>query len=270
MLSAAATGVALGASLWIRPTGLVLAPLIALLPFLVVRTRVGATVGLVVLLAFGAMLAPIMVVNKVHLDRWSPSTSLFAGWQLYIGFNIDSLGRWNDADRQRVNAAVPGVRAFQLVHEYARGTFEPGTLRLAAERDAAALRLALERIRADGIRLPLILPFKYFFAWGPADAPVRYVTGLPVEARVVTTLAQAWWTAVLAGAAWWLLLRGRSDPLAGLIVSAVLVSVALSLLVLQVLPRYHEYVVPLVAGLAAMSLRVIAQPRREPHPLPDP
>ncbi|CAN5696477.1 hypothetical protein BH23CHL8_BH23CHL8_12370 [soil metagenome] len=77
---------------------------------------------------------------------------------------------------------------------------------------------------------------------------------------------------MLALAAWWLLRRGRDAPLAGLIVSAVVVSVALSLLVLQVLPRYHEYVVPLVAGLAGMALAGIVQPRPTPlasEALPD-
>ena len=263
---AVATGIALGASIWIRPTGLVIAPFIALLPLLVVRTRVGVSAMVAIALAFAVMLVPIAALNRLHVERWSPSTSMFAGWQLYVGFNVETMGRWNDADRHRVNRQVPGFRDFQLVHEYARGTFERETLQRAVERDDAALRLAFERIREDGLRLALILPFKYVLAWGPADAPVRYVQDLPLDGRAATMAAQSWWMVALAGAVWWFLRRGRDDPLAGLIVSTVIVPVALSLLLLQVQSRYHEYVVPLVAGLAAMSMR---DPERIPgaHPV---
>jgi 4-amino-4-deoxy-L-arabinose transferase-like glycosyltransferase len=261
LVYAAASGIALGLALWVRPTALVIGPFFAVLPLLLSRSRLGATLTLVFVLGFGAMLSPIVAVNRVHLDRWSPSTSLFTGWQLYIGFNQESMGRWNDADRQRVNLAVPEFRDFQLVHEYERGRFDPETLRRAAERDAAALRLAIERIREDGIRLPIILPFKVFFAWGPADAPVRFMTGLPTDPLVATLLSQFWWMAVLAGAIWWHVRHGRDDPLPGLIVSAAVVPVAIGLLLLEVLPRYHEYVVPLIAGLAAISLTRQLPPR---------
>ena len=120
--------------------------------------------------------------------------------------------------------------------------------------DEAALRLAMERIRAEGPRLLAVVPFKFFYAWGPADAPVADIRGSPLDRYAVSLLAQLWWIVVLAGATGWFVLTGRRDSLPGLTVSAVILPVALSIVILQTQPRYHEYVVPLVAGLAAMSL----------------
>jgi hypothetical protein len=73
-------------------------------------------------------------------------------------------------------------------------------------------------------------------------------------------LAQIWWIAVLVGGTAWFMRRRRDVVLPGLIISAVIVPVALSLLVLQTLPRYHEYVVPLVAGVAAMFVWSTSRP----------
>jgi hypothetical protein len=263
---AAAAGIVLGVAAWVRPTSLVLALVLAALPLLVPgrRARDGATAALAIALGVAVMLVPVVAVNKAYLDRWSPSSSLFAGWQLYLGANVGTMGRWNDADRTRVNREVPGFNDFQLVHEYARGIFEPETLRRAAARDEAALRLAVERIRDEGPRLIAIVPFKFFYAWGPADAPVGDIRGLPLDRHALSLLAQMWWIVVLAGATGWFVRRGRSDSLPGLTVSAAIVPVALSIVILQTQPRYHEYVVPLVAGLAAISLAHRLVPPQEP------
>jgi len=54
----------------------------------------------------------------------------------------------------------------------------------------------------------------------------------------------------------------------GIVFGAIVAPMAVSLLVLEVQPRYHEYVVPLVAGLAAMAtLPRLARRARDPDGL---
>jgi hypothetical protein len=181
---------------------------------------------------------------------------MFSGWQLYLGLNVDRGGRFNQADVRRLDTIVP--RSGTIHSQYARGVFDPAMLRLAAQRDDVAFELAIDRLRANALRLPFVLPLKVVYAWGPADSASTWV--VPTEGpgdvrlgRVFQTVSQVWWVVVLAGAVLWFVRSWRHVPMVGVVFGAIVVPIALSLLVLEVQPRYHEYVVPLIAGLAAMA-----------------
>ena len=108
VLVGAAAGLVLGASTYVRATSLVVVPFIALLPFLAAPWRRAVPVALAVVAVAALSLVPAVAVNKTYLDRWSASTTLFTGWQLYLGTNVQEAGRFNDADSNRANAAVAG------------------------------------------------------------------------------------------------------------------------------------------------------------------
>jgi hypothetical protein len=259
LVLAALAGLLLGTSTYVRATSVVILPFIAVLPLVAAPRRRAIPVALAIVVVAAVALVPAVAANRTYLGRWSASTTLFTGWQLYLGSNVQEAGRFNDADAARINGAIPGYDAHPIATEYARGIFDPVTLQLAAERDDYAFQAALARIRRDWIRLPLVAPLKVVYAWGPADSSPGWVlpteaTGNTWAAHVVQVAAQAWWVIALAGMALWYLRRRHAMLLPGLVVGAIVVPIALSLLALEVQPRYHEYVVPLVAALASIAI----------------
>ena len=287
ILIAFAAGLVLGSSVYVRTTSLAVAPFLALLPLLQHEKRRATAVALAVVVGFVAMLGPAVIANKAYVDRWSASTSLHVGWQLFVGVNVETAGRWSASDFALVNARL-GRDSPAIPWRYAHGHFDPAALRLFAERDELAFGMALERIGRDAIRLPLIVPFKFAYGWGPgdpwaadADDPERSFDlgtgrtrderreGLALGGtiqRAASFVAQAWWIAVLAGALAWFAWRWRNDPTTALVLSAVLIPLTLGLLALQSSARYHEYVVPLIAGLAAIALLTAIRARSRESP----
>jgi len=253
-------GITLGLSAYIRSTSLAIAPVIALLPILDRRDRRGLTAGAAIGIGALIALAPIISLNAIHLHRLSPSTTLYAGWQLYVGANVQTGGRYNAADALRVDTEVPEYRRRSLANEYANGRFDRALLATAAERDAVAFRLFVERVRETGPALIGLLPVKFADGWSLADDGARWVLqiGRPdpdnLEYRVARVLSQAWWVALLALAAIGQLIVGRRAPSLALVVTAILVPVTATVVLLETQGRYHEYVVPILAGLAAITL----------------
>ena len=215
-----------------------------------------------------------MSANRDLLDRWSPSTSLYLGWQLYIGSSIAHEARYNVDDVATLDAAAPGYRVGDLATEWSTGRFDPETLRAAATRDDVALTLARERIADAGPRLLGLVPTKVVNAWGPADDAAFWTLARGPQsdrlARAVAAVAsQIWWVLVLGIALVGLHRRARGTRQALLIVSAFLVPLALGLLVLEAKGRYHEPVVPLLAGLAAIAVTGLRPAADPADPRPD-
>lgn len=252
----------------VRPTSLALLAGAALLPFLAAGRRGAAPMAAIVLGA-AVVLLPVAALHATTTGRWSPSTSMFIGWQLFVGTNAETGGRWSEADVRRVDAAVGGRPSVSIAAAYAHGIFDPAALRAAAHRDATAGGLALDRIARDWPRIALMLPGKLAGGWGPADAAIDWV--LPARppagtARVAHAIAaQAWWVAVLVAAVV-ALRRGRAPWALALVAAALLVPTAVMLLALEVQPRYHEHVIPLVVALAVMAPRHRGVLRRSADP----
>jgi hypothetical protein len=260
LVIAGLAGLLLGASAYVRATSFAIAPFFVLLPVLATgRLRAVAPAMAVMCLAAAIALIPAVSANRDLLDRWSPSTSLYIGWQLYVGSGIEHEGRYNLDDVATLDAAAPGYRVGDLAAAWSAGRIDPEILRAAAIRDDVAMTLALERIADVGPRLLGIIPTKVANAWGPADDAAFWTLARGPQssrlARAVAAVAsQGWWVLVLGAALFGLYRRARGAREALLIVSAFLVPLVLGLLVLEAKARYHEPVVPLLAGVAAIAV----------------
>ena len=260
LLSAVVVGTALGLAAYVRTTSFALLPLFAAMPLVVrIPVRRAVLVPLTVLLAAAVALVPVVAWNRAITDRWSVSTSQYLGWQLYVGLNVEKRGAYNTDDELRVNSRVPGKRR-SVSGEYAAGRLDPSAVKQAVERDAVAMELATERLREDATRIPLMLPFKFARAWGSGDNPVTWALSVEPEradrrlAAAAHLGSQLWWTALLAVGTAWFVRERRRRPEYGYAVSAVVLPIAFALLLLEAQARYHEPVVPLLAGLAGIIL----------------
>jgi hypothetical protein len=255
-----ACGIALGLATYVRATALAFTPLVALIPLLGVREwRRAVPPAVAIVLAAVVTLGPVIAWNRSLLGTWSPSTSLYTGWQLYVGANVATVGAYNAEDAARVDALVPGYQSRLIGREYAAGIFNPSTYRLHAARDAVALRLAATRFKSDGLRFVAVLPLKFGRGWGRADDPVFWVldrgTGqTPVAGSVMHLAAQLWWLCVTLIVAAWYVLERRRRPLLGLVTAVVVIAIAVSIELLESQSRYHEPVVPLFAAIAGVAL----------------
>jgi hypothetical protein len=210
-------------------------------------------------LATAIAVLPIVALNVIHLGRVSPSTSLYTGWQLYLGANVETVGRWNAADWERVYALVPGSRV-SLSRQYAQGEFDADGLRIAAARDDAALVLYRERIARVGLGFVAMMPAKFVSGWGGAFDAAGWVFPLaadgsaPFERLAARATSQVAWVALLLLAAVGQLTAGRRIRPLALVTTSIVVPITASLLLLETKGRYHEYAVPVLAGLAAIAL----------------
>jgi hypothetical protein len=264
LTAAAALGLVLGVGTYVRPTALVLLPLLATLPLVAgIRWRRALPLTLAIGVAAGLALLPLLAWNRIMLDRWSISPSLYVGWQLYIGANVEAGGRHNDADVRRADALPPGQT--HVPREYAAGRFDRVLLQAMVERDARMADLAVTRLAANFRALPGLAVVKFEHGWAPADNPVQYTVGVgqdPVRtpSALARFLAQLWWTAVLGTASAWFITERRNPPL-GLAVGVVVIAITATLIVFEAKPRYHEYTVPLLAGIAGVAISASSRVR---------
>jgi hypothetical protein len=203
-------------------------------------------------------LAPVIATNLRYLGTPSPSSSLYTGWQLFTGANAEASGRFapTDADRlQELTGYHPGM----IPDAWEAGTFDRTLLRAAVDRDETAFRLFRERVRRDPWLVLSILPAKFAAGWSGAESAALYAfdtrtDGRTLEYRTAWLASQAWWMATAALAALGLVRPRRRAVAFVLTTSAIVVAVALGMLVLEAQPRYKEYVVPLLAILAALAI----------------
>lgn len=231
MMSAVA-GASLGAAQYVRPTA---APLIVALGIAVAVRRDGrrlaasltlAALGLVV------VLLPVLAFNLEAHGELSVSTSAYGGWTLYVGANQASDGRWNRADADRL-AQLPGASTW--------------------DRSAAAGREAIDRIASDPLGYAGLMVRKVGVVW--ADESFAPFYALPATLddpmrAAVTVGAQVPYVALLAAAAWSVRRRRRPRAVVVFVVGVLLIVVAIQLFV-EAHSRYHAYLDPLLALVAA-------------------
>lgn len=261
VLTMLAAGILLGLSYWVRTTSLVVLPFIAVLPWVVGATprRAIAAAG-TLMLAAALLLVPNTVFNRVELDRWSPSNSLYAGWQLFVGNNEQTAGRFNKPDEQQLEALLP-LEARVLRAGYATGILPLTAIQEQARADDEMLRRGLDRVGSHGLAWPAFLLRKVDAAWSSGASGTVFALSKSVEpnaprpiVRGIELFADASWIGLIVLAALWYW-RFRADPgVSGMIVAALTLPIAASLLLLEAQPRYHEYVVPLFVALAAATL----------------
>jgi hypothetical protein len=252
------TGLLLGLSYWVRTTSLVVLPVLALVPLMAgISIRRAALAGVV--LAAGALLviAPILAFNGTQVGRWTPSNSFYTGWQLFIGNNVHSGGQWNASDKAVIEGLL-SPEALTLPRIYSTGTLPIPALvdRLAV--DDELLHRGLDRLRAQGLHYPLFLAHKIENTWASGASGVKFAlvgSGAKVVSSGVESalelFANASWAGILLAALVAVWEQRRRVSQQTLIVAAVALPMAASLLLLEAQPRYHEYLVPLFTALGA-------------------
>jgi hypothetical protein len=267
ILWAACTGAAFGVAYWMRATGLPILVAFTVLPVILLPLRQAAAHGVVIAISGGLVLAPIAAANLTLLERPSVSNSLYLGWQLYVGTNVDSGGTYSNLDELRLEAALD-IPSVNVPAEFAKGNVRPAVLRAAAKRDEVAMDLAMERLGSIQVaQLPRLLANKLLVAWGRADNAAAWAfdrgpvpPGMP--SAVAHIASQIAWTISLFLAAGWLIIERRRRPVAGLVVAAITLPVFASTMILEAQSRYHEPVVPLITALAGAGIAsVVGGPR---------
>jgi hypothetical protein len=234
---AAATGLLLAASQYVRPIGpALLLPLVAAPLLMGHRWRRAVLQALVVVVVFGASMLPAIGHNLVAHRDLSISTSAYGGWSLYMGTNQASKGRYNDADAAFIQS-LPGDGLW--------------------EQSEQAGRLGLERIAADPIGFAGLTVRKFTIMWGTEEHAVIFAFRPEGRARGalagIDLLAQVAYAGLLLAAAAGASLavrRGTPSPAMLLAVGLLLAQVAVHTF-LEVKPRYHAQAEPLLILLAA-------------------
>ncbi len=234
----ALTGVLLGLAQYLRPTAPILLP-----AYIVARWWPGATwqrhvaTATVTLLAFLAVLVPVMAYNLERTGSPSFSTSDYGGHTFYIGTYVPSGGTYSDeASQELIDRAGPDPRA----------------------RSALGTELAIERIKADPLGMAALAIRKQDTLWGTERYGVQYAISQRLKdqpghpkATTAMLLSEGFYALVLLAALGAMIVRRRQPdalvPLATLVIWAASATHAL----LEVRDRYHAFAVILLLPLAA-------------------
>jgi hypothetical protein len=237
-----AAGVLLGLSQYVRSSSLALVPIFAWLAWRWAR-RAGPAAApsatpawhgpAAMIGAFVVVLLPAIAWNIADLGVPSLSTSRVQNFSLLVGLNQATDGRF-------------GLDDFTLVGG------EYGT----PEAEAIARDALVDRVRSDPVgTMGLVL--RKVWAWGDEHYGAYWALGI-VDDRslgwaVTVLLSQAWWLAITVLAA----LAVAGTPIANRLTQLTIWSIAIVgavHLLLEAQGRYHSYLLPLLAILAATAI----------------
>lgn len=230
--SALATGAVFGLSEYVRATSLALVPLIAVLMWGIHRHARPLRAVAAFSTGFGIVLIPVLVWNLAAIGMPSPSSSRVQNFSLMVGMNQASDGRWTIDDYRLVGAEYGTPRSERI-----------------------AWRIATERISADPVGV-LGLMLRKVWAWGDEAYGSFWavaVSGSQAAGAVLTILSQAWWAVVATLAALAVGVTSLERRVTQLTIGAVAV-IAVLHLILEAQGRYHAYLLPLFAILAAGAI----------------
>ncbi len=235
---AAAAGVLLGLSQYVRATTLALLPAFMALPVVAgLGWKRTGQIALVTALAVLLALSPVALHN-VQRGHPSLSTSDWLGWQLFVGTNQRYDGIWNQQDQAAFNA-LPGDTI--------------------ADRSAVAARLGMERITSDPAGFAALAVRKFRLMWGSDDYSIYYSVVRqdpppPIDLIVAgLLLTSVFWAAVTAGCFIFLLKESRRLPPVALLVLMCVSILAIAHTFIEIQTRYHAFLTPLIGGLAAVT-----------------
>jgi 4-amino-4-deoxy-L-arabinose transferase-like glycosyltransferase len=227
LAAAAVAGLALGASQYVRTTTMLIAPaFFAVIPLLTRwRPRL-----LVVVVFFAIAVVPIIRHNVLAYDEWSISTSRRGAWSLLVGTNQQYSGAYNQKD-----------------------VGDPSIHQWSAEAARIAQAKAIQRITSDPVGFGGLAVRKFYSLWAGGDYAVWIAVpgGSQATRSGLSLISQAIWAAilVLATATAW---RVRRHPVVVLTLAVVTILVLVHTFV-EVSPRYHASVVPLLCVLAGVT-----------------
>lgn len=222
----AVLGALLGLAQYVRSTAILLVP-----AFVVASLMRRSFRPLMPLLAaFLLMMVPVFVATG------GPFTSPLGGWTLLVGTNPEHDGHWNEDDAALYESW--GVDREQRAREEA--------IRRIVDDPAQTAALAVRKVHS----LWATQGYASYFAFGNTDTP----QALREVARLLSQLVYVPLVIAAAAAAW----RVRRAPPASVITIVGLVaSVAAMHLLVEVQGRYHAYLLPMLAVLAAALLRPV-------------
>ncbi|MEM9095154.1 MAG: hypothetical protein AAGC62_09315 [Pseudomonadota bacterium] len=261
--SAALSGVLVALAFLARPIALAyLVGLMMILVFAAVnsvspRPRV-RLIGAALMLAagFAAAVAPQALLNYHNEGRFSIAPAPSLGYQLLLGTNQESLGRYNDKDLERAGFVGPNQVSLE-------------------EADRNARNIAFERIAADPIGFVVFASTdKMRQLWGGETELLNWsLNSSPRRAQledlgvtrwgglVVDGVYLGFLTAAFLGAAVLFRRRGAvKDPIRWLLIYTGLLTLALAHVFIEVGERYHLAFMPLLALLAPIGATVRLPP----------
>jgi 4-amino-4-deoxy-L-arabinose transferase-like glycosyltransferase len=223
--SAIAVGVALGASMYVRATTafvavaiLVAAPLVLAWPRRLIVIALTAVV----------IMVPVVIRNQIDYGEWSLSTSRFGAWSLLIGTNQEHNGVYNTDDLRFVGGRPETIEGNRLAQDE-----------------------AIRRITSDPVAFAGLVVRKFEILWGSGDYGIRAAgsAGARDPRNAFADLSQLIYVAIvlLATATAW---RLRKNAVV-LLTLAIVVVISVVHSFIEVTPRYHAYVIPLLCILAA-------------------
>lgn len=235
----ALVGLLLGLSQYFRPTSFFLIPafLLGTLWPGSLRRRDTLIAAATILLAFIAVLLPVVEYNRQAHGELSVSTSAYAGWSLWVGTNQDHGGRWNAGDWEALFRLTEGP---------------------VWDDSKAAGSLGIRRIQEDPGGFALLAVDKFHTMWGSEAYGVDFAIAssaatLPGN-TFLTLISQIFYAAVTVTAALALISRRKSMDRLTILIVAISLTVALLHVFVEVRDRYHAYLVPLFIALAAARL----------------
>lgn len=220
--TAVVAGLALGASQYVRPTTLLIAPVFVAIMPLLARWRPRLVVfGAFVVIA----LLPVIQHNAEAYGEWSVSTSRRGAWSLLVGTNQTYSGAFNAEDVPPDQVWTAEAAAIAQAEAIRRITSDPGGF------GGLAVRKAFSFTASGDYAIWIALP--------GASQTARSSLALISQAIYAAILTLA------ATAAW----RVRREPVA-VFSLAILAILTVTHAFLEVSPRYHASLVPLFCVLA--------------------
>ena len=285
-LLAVGLGAGFGLEQYVKPSSQILLPALLALPLLAgLPWRRLATVVVAAVLGFAVVVAPILAWNAQANDRLSISPYLYDGWILFAGLSIAHDGQLSDQDQADVWIATGLSSDGSAPSEVTNGTspFDPRVLADQRRFNDTAGAMGIQRLETEGAQLIPLAVRKAAILWTRADQPVTWIFGGSSTARqraartLLQELSQLGWVVVLFGAVagGTLVLRrtriggpGAPRPAEATAILLLVVGTAAIHLLAQVNPRFHEYLLPLLCGLAGIGMvelgRLVVGRRRVP------
>ncbi|MGQ9768323.1 MAG: hypothetical protein ACUVSS_13630 [Anaerolineae bacterium] len=167
------------------------------------------------------------------------------GYNFLIGTNNETWGRYNENDVELVSAL-------------------PGDV---VEKNQAALQLGLQRIRSNPAAFLALLPKKFVVMWGDDTYGVHLSTagaGRAVAASVIEYLyyvSQVFWCLILLLGVIYIWPLDRPIPFGLQCLLILLILATLFFELWEVQPRYHHFLNPVLAIVAAAGFVVTIEMR---------
>ena len=234
---ALASGAVLAISQYVRPVSQAFLPMFVLLPFLAgLRVSRSATMGAAMAAAFFVVLAPIAVHNLSTHGDLSLSTSSYGGWSVFVGANQVHNGMFNRDDQAILRATEGSVW----------------------ERSEILGREGVERITGDPRGFAELAIRKFRVLWSDdtyaVGAALPGLAATDVTRQGLLLASQGMYACLTVAAAVGLWRQRRRAIPAAVLLAGLLVTIAAAHTFVEVQPRYHAYVLPLICALAAQAL----------------